>query len=165
MKVGDTSVYSMDATFLTNLKECAKPFYLMSKYIAMPHINTVTAIDVTFDDASYHMTVDEANSKYTLANQDMDKTTFKKLYRNICGLIAEIELETENPNTTAVATITYTLSDGSTKTVALSPSTNDQYYQTYLNDALLVGVTKAQVDTLKETLKAASAGEEFNDIY
>lgn len=166
MKSGDTSVYSMDATFLTNFKECANTFFLSSKYIAMPYITDVTAIDVAFDDASYHMTVDEANGKYTLANQDMDKATFKKLYRNLCSLMAEIELDTPaTGDETAACTIVYSLSDGTNKTVTLSPSTNSQYYQTYLNDALLVGVTKTQVDNLKETLKAASNGEEFNDIY
>ena len=73
MKVGDTSVYSMDGSFLSNLKEVANPFYLISKYIAMPHIDKVTAIDVVFDDVSYHMTVDEANEKYSLDNQTMTK--------------------------------------------------------------------------------------------
>jgi len=165
MKVGDSSVYSMDATFLTGLKETASPFFLVSKYIAMPNINKVTAIDVTFDDASYHMTVDEANQKYSLDDKEMEKDLFKKLYRNICGLTAEIELDEKSTDSTAVATITYTLSDGSTLSATLTPSTNNQYYQTYLNDVLLVGVTKTQLVNLKDTLKAAKAGEEFKDIY
>ena len=165
MKVGDTSVYSMDASFLSNLKEVASPFYLVSKYIAIPNISTVQAIDVVFDDASYHMTVDETNEKYTLADKSIEKDTFKKLYRNLCSLTAEIQLDEASTDTTAIATITYTLSDGNKQVATLTPSTNNQYYQTYINDVLLVGVTKTQVNNLKQTLKAASAGEDFNDIY
>lgn len=165
MKVGDSSIYSMDASFLTTFKEYAKPFYLASKYIAMPHINNITAIDVAFDDATYHMTVDEANQKYTLDEQDMEKSIFKKLYRNIVSLNAEIELEEKSNDTTPIATITYTFTDNTTKVITLTPSTNNQYYQTYLDDVLLVGVTKTQLDSLKDTLKKAATGEEFNDIY
>lgn len=165
MKVGDTSVYSMDPSFLTNLKEYATPFYLVSKYIAMPNIQNVTEIDVTFEDISYHMTVDETNQKYTLDGHDMEKTLFKKLYRNIASIGAEIELEEASSDTTQVATITYKLADGTTKVATFTPSTNNQYYQTYLEDVLLVGVTKTQLNTLKDTLKAAAAGEEFKDVY
>ncbi len=165
MKVGDTSVYSMDPDFLTSLKEYANPFYLASKYIAMPNIKNVTAIDVAFDDASYHMTVDETNQKYTLGGKEMEKSLFKKLYRNIASISAEIELTEVSSDTTPVATITYTLADGTTKVATLTPSTNNQYYQTYLEDVLLVGITKTQLNSLKDTLKAAAAGEEFNDVY
>ncbi|MBP3888463.1 MAG: DUF4340 domain-containing protein [Cellulosilyticum sp.] len=165
MKVGDTSVYSMDSSFLTTFKEYATPFYLVSKYVAMPNIKNVTAIDVTFDDATYHMTVDETNESYTLNNKDMEKSLFKKLYRNVASVSAEIKLEEASTNTTTVATITYTLADGTSKVATFVPSTNDQYYQTYLEDVLLVGVTKTQLNNLKETLKAAAAGEEFNDVY
>lgn len=165
MKVGDSSVYSMDASFLNDLKQYAKPFYLVSKYLAMPNIKDVSTIDVTIEDMVFQLTMDEENKKYTLCGNDMEEQTFKKLYRHICSLSADIELKEKSTDTTPLFTITYYLLDGTKQTVTLIASTDSQYYECQLANALTVGVTKNKIEKLKETIFAACDGKEFDDIY
>lgn len=159
MKTGDTSVYSMDASFLADLKEAAKPFKLTNKFIELANIANVSSVDITLEDSKYHLTVDKANENYTIDNQTVDKDNFKTLYQSLIGIRADIMLDEKSSETTPVATITYTMNDGSTKTATFFNSTNNQYYQTYLNDVMLVGVTKTQLNTLKTNLTDVKAGK------
>lgn len=155
MRTGEKSVYSMDASFLDALKEVATPFNLSSKFIELPYISDVKAIDITYADATYHIDVDEANASYALNNKSIEQDAFKALYRSVIGIYAELELEDKSEDTTPEVTITYTMQDDSTKSAIFTQSTNDEYYQTVLNDSMIVGCSKTQLSNLKTTLDEA----------
>ena len=155
MRTGESSVYSMDASFLSTFKEVATPFNLSSKFIELPNINDVKAIDVAYADATYHLDVDEANTKYALNNKSIEKDAFKALYRSVIGIYAEIEVDEKSTNTTPEVTITYTMHDGSTQVATFMEATSNQYYQTVLNGSMIVGCSKTQLSNLKTTLDEA----------
>lgn len=155
MRTGETSVYAMDASFLPTLKEIATPFNLSSKFIELPNIQDVKAIDIAYADATYHIDVDEANTSYALNNTSIEKDAFKALYRSVVGIYAEIELEDKIENTTPEVTITYTMQDGSTRAAVFTNSNSSQYYQTVLNGTMIVGCSKTQLSNLKTTLDEA----------
>ncbi len=155
MKTGESSVYAMDASFLTTFKEIATPFSLSSKFIELPNISDVKAIDIAYADATYHIDVDEANASYALNNKSIEKDAFKDLYRSVIGIYAEIELEDKNEDPTPQVTITYTMQDGSTRAAIFTNATSNQYYQTVLNGSMIVGCSKVQLSNLKLTLDEA----------
>lgn len=155
MKTGEKSVYAMDASFLSDLKEMATPFSLCSKFIQLPNIANVKTVDITYADATYHIDVDETHSTYALNDYSIEKDAFKALYRSVIGIYAEFELETLAKETTPEVTITYTLLDGSTRSAAFIPSTDPEYYQTILHNNMIVGCSKAQLDALRATLDEA----------
>lgn len=155
MRTGETSVYAMDASFLPTLKELATPFSLSSKFIELPKIQNVKAIDIAYADATYHIDVDEANASYTLNNKSIEKDAFKALYRSVIGIYAEAELEDKSDDTTLEVTITYTMQDGSTRAAIFTKSNNSQYYQTMLHGSMIVGCSQAQLSNLKTTLDEA----------
>ena len=155
MRTGESSVYSMDASFLSTFKEVATPFNLSSKFIELPNINDVKAIDVAYADATYHLDVDEANTKYALNNKSIEKDAFKALYRSVIGIYAEIEVDEKSTDTTPEVTITYTMHDGSTQVATFMEATSNQYYQTVLNGSMIVGCSKTQLSNLKTTLDKA----------
>ena len=155
MKTGESSVYAMDASFLTTFKEVATPFSLSSKFIELPNISDVKTIDIAYTDATYHIDVDEANANYALNNKSIEKDAFKDLYRSVIGIYAEIELEDKSEDTTPQVTITYTMQDGSTRTAIFTKATSNQYYQTVLNGSMIVGCSKVQLSNLKLILDEA----------
>lgn len=158
MQSGDNKVYAMDASFLTSLKAAATPFSLCSKFIALPNIDSVKTVDIHFADSNttYHMDVDHANKAYQFNNKEMAEADFKSLYQSVISLHADIALDTASTDTTPVVSITYVLNDGNKQEVLLTPSTINQYYQSYLNDSILVGCSKKQVTDLKTTLDKAA---------
>lgn len=158
MKTGDTSVYSMDANFLEDLKKAATPFNLMDKFIAIPNIADVKSINIDFEGTKYELTCDDKNEKYQLDHQDVDQDNFKALYRNLIGITADIVLDEKNNITSPVITINYHLNDGSTVTGEFADSTNNQYYQSTLNN-VLVGVTKTKLKAVKTALDDVKAGK------
>lgn len=158
MKTGENSVYSMDASFLPTLKEIATPFSLCSKFIQLPNITDVKAIDIAYTDATYHIDVDESHTSYALNHSTIEKDAFKALYRSVIGIYAELELDTQTKKTSPEVTITYTLLDGSTKIAAFIPSADSNYYQTILHGNMIVGCSKTQLETLRTTLDEALHG-------
>ena len=145
----------MDANFLSTFKEVATPFSLSSKFIELPNIQDVKAIDIAYADSTYHIDVDETNASYALNNKSIEKDAFKALYRSVVGIYAEIELEDKSEDTTPEVTITYTMQDGSTRAAVFTNSNSSQYYQTVLNGTMIVGCSKTQLSNLKTTLDEA----------
>ena len=158
MKTGEKGVYAMDASFLSDLKELATPFNLSSKFIQLPNIALVKTIDIAYTDATYHIDVDETHTTYALNNHSIEKDAFKALYRSVIGIYAEFELDTPSQESTPEVTITYTLVDGSTRVATFAAAADPNYYQTMLHGNMLVGCSKAQLDTLKATLEEALHG-------
>jgi len=155
MRTGENSVYAMDASFLTTFKEVATPFNLSSKFIELPNISDVKAIDIAYADATYHIDLDEASASYALNNKSIEKDAFKALYRSVIGIYAEIELEDKSEETTPEVTITYTMQDGSTRAAIFTKATSNQYYQTVLHGNMIVGCSKTQLSNLKQALDEA----------
>lgn len=155
MRTGETSVYAMDANFLSTFKEVATPFSLSSKFIELPNIQDVKAIDIAYADSTYHIDVDETNASYALNNKSIEKDAFKALYRSVIGIYAELELEDKSEDITPEVTITYTMQDGSTRAAIFTKSTSSLYYQTTLNGNMIVGCSKTQLSNLKTTLDEA----------
>lgn len=154
MKSNEKNVYAMDASFLASLKEIATPFNLSSKFIALTNISEVQSIDIAFPDTTYHVEVNDADSIYSLNNISIEKDAFKGLYRSIIGIYGETLLQVDeiSSDSTPQITITYNLLDGSTKVATFTPALNDAYYQSTLNETMIVWCGKAQFDALRTAL-------------
>lgn len=163
MKTGDSTVYSMDASFLDGLKEASKPFKLVDKYIAIPNISDVSSIEVDFQNTKYQMTVDDANKKYTLNEKEVDMDSFKALYRKLIAITADITLDEASSDIAPQITITYTLTDGTKQQAVFTNSNSNQYYQSSIYGTMLVGVTKTQLNNVKTALDTVTAGEKLED--
>lgn len=163
MKTGDSTIYSMDASFLDELKEVAKPFKLVDKYIAIPNISDVSSIEVDYQNTKYQMTVDNTNDKYTLNGKEVDTSSFKALYRKMIAITADITLDESVSDAPPEITITYNLTDGTKEQAVFTNSSRNQYYQSYIYGTMLVGVTKTQLNNVKTALDTVASGEKLAD--
>jgi len=163
--IGDNTnnIYSMDGSFIGKIKELITPFALCSKFIAIPSISDVKAIDITFNEnnASYHLDVDQANETYSCNDVNVDSSNFKILYRSLIGISADKQLEEASTDQAPLITLSYTLKDDTKIDATFTASTINQYYETKLYDKLTVGCSKQQFTKLMENLEHAVKGEKI----
>lgn len=147
MKTGDTSIYSMDGSFLENLLKEADPYKLSYKWIALINIDTVKAINLHFPNNDYSLTLDLEKGVYTLNDKSIDEKTIKSLYATIIAIKADTAVKDTPLPTDESPSIyfIYTLKDGSTKTV--------NFYK--YNELSLLG-------TLYDTMTVSCSLKQFN---
>ena len=158
MKTGDTSVYSMDGSFLEALLKEADPFKLSYKWIALLNIDTVKAVNLHFPNNDYSLTLDLEKGAYTLNDKSIDEKTLKSLYATIIDIKADTLIEDTSLPTDESPSIyfTYTFKDGTTKTVNFYKY-NELSLLGTLHDAMTVSCSLKQFNYLEQTLKDALA--------
>ena len=163
--VGDNkdNIYSMDGSFIEKIKALITPFALCNKFIAIPSISDVKAVDISFAETnqSYHLDVDQANETYSCNDVNVDSSNFKILYRSLIGVSADKQIEEASADQTPLITLSYTLKDDTKIDAIFTASTINQYYETTLYDKLTVGCSKQQFTKLMENLEHAVKGEKI----
>ena len=154
MKTGDTSVYSMDASFLDNLLQLADPYKLSYKWIALVNIDTVKTLYLHLPGGDYKLTLDNTKKVYTLNDKILEEKAFKNLYSTIIDIKADALVEdTQLPaNQNPSIYFTYTLNDDTTKEVNFY-NYNELSLLGTLNDTMTVSCSLKQFNYLEQTIK------------
>ncbi len=113
---GSNSVYTISADAVDFIS--VDPFLLIEKFINLENIDNVNSVEVkTAQGAAHTLTIvrDGENEAYQVDGKEAKEKSFKSMYQSVIGLTADGF--SQNPQKgTALYTVVYHLTDGSSKT-------------------------------------------------
>ncbi len=172
-KTVDNTVYVMvnDAPVIYAVKSSAfeyvdRPIYqYCQKFVGLEYLNNLTALDVSFDEKTYHFTIKDPDAGENMIvkenNITLDADNFRSFYSTIVS-VTHNGIETD-PQSEPVMSVVYYVNDGSRMTLEFLPcpdSARKMFIRVNGEGRFFCYVTK--VDKVKSDLVKLLNGEEID---
>ncbi|MDL2215742.1 DUF4340 domain-containing protein [Ruminococcaceae bacterium OttesenSCG-928-N02] len=158
VKAGTDALYSVAPRYVPFLS--VDEYRLVTRYIAAPAMEDVLNITVITPGEGDFFVIDVYDGAAFIEGAHLDENTFSGLYRLLCSLQAEYQLEqtVENTNVGSV-TISFRMVDGSTFNIKLVPYETGRYAIFINDEPARYAVRTAFADKVLHTLSQITNGQ------
>ncbi|WP_058484874.1 DUF4340 domain-containing protein [Defluviitalea phaphyphila] len=165
--IDENIIYTMDSSTLESFE--INPFDIISKFVYIPNIDTVSNIYIEANEKTYSMSLtrtikeaekeedeDETITTYKVNNKEVKEEDFKKYYQELIGITYDAEIDKNirinlKEIEPEVKTI-FTLTNGEKVSIEYIPY-NEELYAPLRDGNIEFVVSKKKVDNMLETLE------------